>query len=203
MVTGKDLSLYASPCTTLIGFKYCFRAVAIFIIGWKMKNNLVAQIIELRFLVGFLGEKNQAHWWSSHFISRSSDAFLLPVYPRTTLLSQYYGVCEAALLVHDEHIGVGNTYHLYRLPNSIERAVAESIRDNNDHSTLKNKLLSADTALVALQVLSHASVEKTEGPVAVGIFQDASLESLLAESAAHYLQAFRENYQCFPFMRQV
>ncbi|QTR49141.1 BrxE family protein [Candidatus Thiothrix anitrata] len=154
-------------------------------------------------MVGFLGEKNQANWWMSNFINRSSDAFLLPIYPRTTLLAQYHGVCEAALLVHDEHIGVGNTYHLYRLPNSIERVVAESIRDNSGSATLKDKLSDKDAALTALQAFAHTTVEKAEGPVAIGVFQDAALENLLAVSAAHYLQAFRENYQCFPYMRQA
>ncbi len=168
-----------------------------------MKHHLIDKIIRFRLLVGFLGEKNQANWWMSNFINRSSDAFLLPIYPRTTLLAQYHGVCEAALLAHDEHIGVGNTYHLYRLPNQIERGVAESIRDNGGSTALKDKLSGKDAALTTLQELAHTAVEKAEGPVAIGIFQDSDLESLLAVSAAHYLQAFRENYLCFPYMRQA
>lgn len=168
-----------------------------------MGNNLVSKIMALRLLIGFLGEKSQFGWWASSFIGRSSEAFLLPIYPRTTSLAQYHGVCEAALLVHeDNRIGIGNIFHLYRLPNSIERTVAEHIRDHGDSTSIKNSLLDQDNALAALGELSSVSVDKSEGPVSVGAFEDAGLSHLLDICAAHYLKAFQEGYQCFPYMGQ-
>ncbi len=165
--------------------------------------NIGMKVSILRILVGYIGEKHQKFWWGSNFFSRASESFLLPIYPRTTLLAQYNGVCEAALLSHDQHIGVGNTYHLYRLPNSIERIVAEHIQTQDNNMALKNSLSGQDAALAALGELTQVSTEKVEGPVAVGMFQDDALESLLNEAAARYLKAFQQNYQCFPYMRQV
>ena len=55
------------------------------------------------------------------FLSSSSKAFLGPIYPNSIDIAQYSGVCQAASIVHDEHIGIGKHYHLYRLPDAIER----------------------------------------------------------------------------------
>jgi hypothetical protein len=38
-------------------------------------------------------------------------------------------VKEAAARVHDEYIGVGKVYHLFRLPEHIEQALHSSLRD--------------------------------------------------------------------------
>ncbi|NQV48955.1 MAG: BrxE family protein [Candidatus Marinimicrobia bacterium] len=96
-----------------------------------MENNLIELIVETRFLVGFLGEKEQANWWGSSFLSKSSSAFLTPVFPKTTPTAQYHGICQAAKRVHDEHIGLGRNYHLYRLPDSIERSLANAMNDQD------------------------------------------------------------------------
>jgi len=168
-----------------------------------MKNDLAKLIVELRLLVGFLGEKSQNNWWASNFISPSSEAFLSPVFARTTLLSQYHGLCEAALLVHDDHIGIGSNYHLYRLPDSVEHSAAKTLEDGIFKEHLKSHLTSRESALTRLKELCKSGDEKAEGPLVVGDFSDSELENLLKISAAHYLGAFNEEYKCFPYMREA
>ena len=60
-------------------------------------------IIKLRFLVGYLGEKEQANWWASGFLSPSSDAFLKPVFAKTSAIAQYHGVTGAVRLAAASH----------------------------------------------------------------------------------------------------
>lgn len=77
-----------------------------------MTNDLAKFVFDLRLTVGYLGESGQNGWWDSAFLSPASKSFLAPVFSKTTLLSQYHGVCQAASLVHDEFIGLGIHYHL-------------------------------------------------------------------------------------------
>uniref|UniRef100_UPI0039B77F6C BrxE family protein n=1 Tax=Pseudomonas sp. P1B16 TaxID=2986074 RepID=UPI0039B77F6C len=80
-------------------------------------------IAELRVLVGYLGEQQPA-WWSSQFFSPTAAAFLGPVFARSTTLAQYQGVTAAAARKHEEHIGEGRTFHLFRLPEIFEQSAA-------------------------------------------------------------------------------
>ncbi len=77
-------------------------------------------LLELRLLVGFLGERAQFGWWPTGFYDASSRLFLEPVFAKTSRLAQYHGVVEAARLLHDEHLSVGS-YHLFRMPEEIEQ----------------------------------------------------------------------------------
>lgn len=165
-----------------------------------MKFDLMSKIAKARLIIGYLGEKDQFKWWESSFLSSSSSAFLLHPYPRTTLLAQYNGVCETALLVHDEFIGVGSNYHLYRLPVSIEEYAARLVQEPEFFEELKDSLESRDGAINTLQNMSNSSVETSIGPVKVGIFSDESLESKLELMVSHYIHAYKEGYRCFPFM---
>lgn len=69
-------------------------------------NTLASTIAELRVLIGYLGEKNQAHWWGGELLSPSATAFLAPIFNRSLFLAQYQGSSRAAAKVHDEAIGV-------------------------------------------------------------------------------------------------
>ena len=168
-----------------------------------MNNDVVKLIVELRLLVGFLGEKSQSSWWGSNFIGTSSEAFLAPVFSRTTMLARYHGVCEAAMLVHDEHIGVGANYHLYRMPDSAERAAAKALADPDFQQQLSDVLGSSEAAQKRLGELAATDTNKVEGPVVLGSYADADLNQQLRQSASHYSRAFKEGYKCFPYMREA
>ena len=165
-----------------------------------MNKQLIRLIAELKLLVGYLGEKSQHGWWESNFLGASSGAFLMHAFPRTTLLSQYNGVNEAALLVHDEYVGIGKNYHLFRLPVSIERKVAGAIQELAENEKVINSFTSKEAAQQRLAEL--ATTEKAQdGPVNIGSFEDTNLEHLIHTSAGLYLSAFQEGKKCLPFMR--
>ena len=160
-------------------------------------------LAEIRLLVGFLGEKTQPGWWGSNFIGTSSEAFLAPVFSRTTMLARYHGVCEAAMLVHDEHIGVGANYHLYRMPESAERAAAKAVAETDFQQQINDVLGSSEAVQKRLGELAATDADKAQGPVVLGSYADADLNQHLRQSASHYARAFKEGYECFPFMREA
>ena len=79
-----------------------------------MKEFYLPTLLQMRMLVGFLGERAQHAWWPTAFYEPSSRHFLEPVFVKTARLAQYHGVVEAARRLHDEHLSVGS-FHLFRL----------------------------------------------------------------------------------------
>ena len=94
-----------------------------------MDTNLLETITKLRLYIGYLGEKDQFGWWVSSFFAPSSNAFFEPLFGRTQYLAQCNGVTRAAALVHDERIGVGHVYHLFRLPEDLEQGLHRELHD--------------------------------------------------------------------------
>ena len=68
---------------------------------------------------------------------------------------------------------------------------------------MKERLISKDSAFEALEQLVYSEVEKSEGPVNIGVFNDEGLELMLKVAARHYLNAFKEGYKSFPYMKEA
>ncbi len=168
-----------------------------------MDNKLIELIVEARFLVGFIGEKEQANWWGSSFLSKSSSAFLTPVFPKTTPTAQYHGICQAAKRVHDEHIGLGRNYHLYRLPDSIERSLANAMNDQDLSLKILENIADRDLASKRLAEIGTTGNDFAEGPIAVGDFSDDELGILVRKMISHYHSAFENDIKCFPYLRDL
>ncbi len=166
-----------------------------------MADNCFKTICETRILVGFLGEKGQAAWWESSFLSSSSKTFLAPIFPNTMAVAQYTGVCQAASIVHDEHIGIGRHYHLYRLPDSIERQLLKCIQDREFAESLSQYLSSQEAAMNRLKELGAKTIKKTEGPIVAGDYSDAKLNDLVSVARSHYIAAIQQGYKSYPYMR--
>tara|TARA_B100000686_G_scaffold343118_1_gene423375 strand:- start:618 stop:986 length:369 start_codon:yes stop_codon:yes gene_type:complete len=92
-------------------------------------ETILSQIGRLRVIVGYLGEKDQHNWWGCSFFSAISSSFLDPVFPRTAFLARCHGVKAKATRLHDERIGVGKVYHLFRLPEHTEQKLHEHFLD--------------------------------------------------------------------------
>jgi hypothetical protein len=165
-----------------------------------VEKNLIQFIWDLRIVVGYLGEKSQNNWWSSSFLSPASLNFLTPVFSKTTPLAQYNGVCRAASLVHDEHIGLGKHFHLYRLPDAIERRISTHYQEKPSEEQTPASFEEA-TALSFLEQFASKQIEQNDGPVIVGEYDDKHIESLLRHAASHYFKAFTDGYRCYPYMR--
>lgn len=158
-------------------------------------------IAELRVLVGYLGEQAPA-WWPCQFFSPTAAAFLGPVFTRSTALAQYQGVTAAAARKHEEHIGEGRTFHLFRLPEIFEQSAAAVFADKDFEASIRTSVASRDQALARLAELAGGAASSSEGPVVVGDLTD-ELGDALKSCAALYLDAFSKGIQCFPYLREA
>lgn len=152
----------------------------------------------LRGAVGFLGEQATLPWWTSSFCGNNGKAFLAPVFPRTYIHAQYQGVISAAALVHDDRIGVGNAFHLFRLPEAIEQALQTITRDV--HSLfLSDVMKDVDVAKQFLRENGSSAQKISQGPIKIGplaVLRDASVWKNVA---AFYINGFESHQETFPF----
>lgn len=152
----------------------------------------------LRTVVGYLGEKEQYAWWQSSFLGTGSRSFLAPVFGRTMLLAQVTGITSAAARVHDEYIGVGDTYHLFRLPEDLEQSMHEFFASPEPSPTISAWIKSRETALSYLQEIAPPATTGI-GPVHVGNLEAIRSAAAWESAAAHYAQAFLHSTQSFPY----
>jgi hypothetical protein len=164
-----------------------------------MENPPFTQIATLRLLVGFLGEQSQFNWWPSAFLTANSRAFLLPVFSKTAFIAQYQGVKEAASRVHDERIGIGVVYHLFRLPEHIEQALFAGLHDKEFVDAVSGQVQDTECALASLASLAEASSEDGEGPVLVGKVDALLAGQTLGVLAHHYQTAFVRGTAAYPY----
>lgn len=161
-----------------------------------MISKLTLNLVKLRTCVAFMGEKEQANWWPSSFLSRSGEAFLSPVFPKTAALARVNGASGAAQIPHDEHIGVGDVYHLFRLPENIEHDISQHLA--KDGSVLE---------LVANEATAMAGlVELAEGVSAIGVgpllIEENTMDTTtLSHMASAYLKGFSTGEQVYPYYR--
>ena len=161
-----------------------------------MTPELILNLAKLRTCVAFLGEKEQSNWWPSSFLSRSGDAFLAPVFPKTAALARVNGASGAAQVSHDEHIGIGDVYHLFRLPENIEHDISQLL--SKDGSVLE-LTASEETAQAALQGLSDDQSSHGVGPLLIE--QGVLDHGMIAKMAAAYLQGFSAGEHVYPYYR--
>jgi len=165
-------------------------------------NAIATTIAELRVLIGYLGEKGQANWWGSEFFSATATAFLAPIFNRSLFLAQYQGATAAAAKVHDEAIGVGRIYHLFRLPIGLEQASANVLNDAAFVQALQSRLANRELALGRLNELAENTESASPGPISLGLMSQ-DLKAEFQRAAGFYCAAFTSGIQTFPYVREV
>jgi hypothetical protein len=165
----------------------------------------VEKYLQLRLLIGYLGESAQYHWWNTAFFLSSSKTFLEPIFARTSFLARYHGVTNAARALHDDRIGVGDVTHLFRLPEEMERALHQLVENQAGADTWINQLASKELALQALSDLAGQSQTTSapsahEGPISVGKAGDLLTGKVMKEMARCYLSAFEQNIRTYPYL---
>jgi hypothetical protein len=155
--------------------------------------------IQLRLLVGYLGEKNQLGWWATDFLSPVAKAFLEPSFPRTWRVAQYTAATEAARRVHDEHIGVGNVFHLFRLPEELERQLHTHMLANPGDEKPFASLAARDSAMQALDEFASGTNTSKEGPINIGKLSHIRELDAFRLIARHYRDAFERGSKVFPY----
>lgn len=161
----------------------------------------IEDLITIRAIVGFLGEKSQFRWWDTNFLSETGLKFLTIAFPRTAFSAGVNSVAEAARRIHDSRIGKGRVYHLFRMPEFVEQGIHKRLPDF-DHSDLLPSFKDKDTALEKLQSMTESSLEASEGPVQVGNGRNLLHLSSLKKVAKHYAHAFENGKQTFPYFTE-
>lgn len=164
-----------------------------------MDNFQLITLASMRLAIGYLGEKEQFGWWQSSFCSPGATAFLIPVFGRTSSLAQISGVTRAAALVHDERVGVGQIYHLFRLPEELEQALHRLLLDANLRQTLSNSIVDTATALRLLENTHRNTRADGTGPTRIGTSRDLTDPHTWRKAAALYSQAFEQGTKIFPY----
>ncbi len=164
-----------------------------------MKESYLSTLLEMRLLVGFLGERAQFAWWPTAFYESSSRLFLEPVFSKTSRLAQYHGVLEAARRLHDEHLNVGS-YHLFRLPEEIEQDIHSLAQTRASEELARQVPQDKEAALESLKRLAGTSASVSAGPNAVGNIKDIDSATTLKTIAGTYLSAFTQNARTFPYL---
>ncbi|MGF1548839.1 MAG: BrxE family protein [Thiotrichales bacterium] len=165
----------------------------------SMKVSYLPNLLQIRLLVGFLGERAQFSWWPTAFYEASSRLFLEPVFSKTPRLAQYHGVLEAARRLHDEHLSVGS-YHLFRLPEEIEQDLHAIVQSSAGEALASQAPQSKEAALDALKRLAATGGASSVGPTAVGSIKDIDSTDTLKVIAAAYLSAFTQNSKTYPYL---
>ena len=156
-------------------------------------------IARLRIIVGYLGEREQFGWWPSSFLAEWSPSFLSYAFSRTWPTAQVAGVVQAATLVHDERIGVGRVFHLFRLPESFEEALHQAVLRPGFASTIRAQFVDRQQALDLLESQSSTAALDSVGPVLVGPVQKLYDASVWRIVATHYRRGFESGSQVFPY----
>ena len=164
-----------------------------------MTDSSLPTLLQMRLLVGFLGERAQLGWWPTAFYGASSRSFLEPVFSKTSRLAQYHGVLEAARRLHDEHLSVGS-YHLFRLPEEVEQDVHTFVQSSVGEDLVGRVLLDKDAALYAMNRLASQGEGASEGPTAVGSIKDIESPDVLSAIAGAYFAAFTQNVKTYPYL---
>lgn len=163
-----------------------------------MEKQQIKQLMLIRVAVGLLGEQSTLRWWKSAFCGNNAKAFLAPIFPRTFVHAQCQGVVSAAALVHDDRIGVGNVFHLFRLPEDMEHRLRAATGDG-DTSAISEIMKDVDSATEFLSHYAGGSREPSPGPVKVGGLSALRNLSIWKDVAALYLGGFANHQETFPF----
>jgi hypothetical protein len=165
----------------------------------EMNDSYLSTLLQIRMLVGFLGEQAQYAWWPTAFYDASSRLFLEPVFSKTSRLAQYHGVLEAARRLHDEHLSVG-TYHLFRLPEEVEQDLHITVHGSEGGALASRALQNKEAALEALKRFADLDSTPSVGPTAIGSVKNLDAADVLKAIATAYLSAFTQNAKTFPYL---
>lgn len=169
-----------------------------------MEEKHLEQLTTLRAVVGYLGEQAESPWWGSSFFSSASKAFMVGMFPRSLFLARFQGVCRAAMLVHDEHIGVGSVQHLFRLSEDMEQAIHHLAQSSSFSEQCETLLADRQSALDYLRRQSgedgpQSVSTSAQGPVRAGDMAMIRGERACPTLCAYYAGAFRANTPAYPY----
>jgi hypothetical protein len=156
-------------------------------------------LIRLRIMVLCLGESQHANWWRSQFLSPTGLSYLAYPYPRSTFAAAVRSATQAAQLVHDEAIGRGQVFHLFRLPRAEERQMTALLQTDLVPLREAFEPIFTDRSALMAALLGLAGQEppaQVQGPVRLAFAEDRWIRQL----ATLYAGAFAQSQQVFPYL---
>jgi len=162
-----------------------------------MKVDQLRELAVLRAVVGFLGEQTEKRWWSSSFFGTGSQAFLGPIFPRTQILAQYHATSRVAAVLHDERIGIGNVFHIFRLPEDMERSLHDALQQHNQ--VIAEHVVSPEVAFTYLNKISTTEDYEGVGPVKVGSIDDLRQGASWGQVASYYATGLARCTEVYPY----
>ena len=163
-----------------------------------MSDSTVAKYVLLRYLVGFLGEKDQFGWWDTSFLGPTGLTYCEINFPRSALAAAGASATEAARRLHDSRIGKGGIFHLFRLPPALEESVHRKMMQT-DPDPVREMIGCKQTAQDALEEIAVEKLDAPEGPVQVGTVKTILYARSVEELAKHYFDAFLKGKVTFPY----
>lgn len=152
------------------------------------------KLIELRFLVGALGER--LRWWPSRFTDEIGMRRLSIPFPRTAVRAALESVTIAARRDHDEKLSPA-TVHLFRLGSAQEDTIAHHLSPG---IVLPPPPSTTEEILAALDELGPADGSTAPvGPCSLGRDQRTRLNAAVAEMARTYASAARAGQRAIPY----
>ncbi|MHB1310142.1 MAG: BrxE family protein [Limisphaerales bacterium] len=164
----------------------------------KKAREVLDQLVQLRVIVGYLGQGKVFGWWNCDFLDATGIRFLETTFPRTAHAAAIRATAEAAGNVHDQALGRIGSFHLFRLPSAIEDR-AEHACGLIDWSTASRSIESRESALESLSRMADGAITAPAGPVQIGVERKILSSTAVHELAAHYHSAFRQGLRCFPY----
>lgn len=168
-----------------------------------MEIEFIEKLAKLRLAIGYLGEREQFGWWQSSFFTQGSNAFLSPLFGRTQILAQCNGVTRAAAIVHDERIGVGHVYHLFRLPEEIEQSIHQSLHGPDLGQALQKIIAKPETALNYLRKSAGTKQPAEVGPIRIGNIVALHDIGIWQTVASAYLFGFEQSTLVCPYFTDL
>jgi hypothetical protein len=167
----------------------------------------IVAILELRTIVAALGERSTPPWWRTQFLKDVGLRGLSRVFPRTASSAALGSVLIAAREDHDKRIGIGSggRYHLFRLPASIEQAIASAMSDASYAPRAASLAAGhSDEFIQHLETIAQPrKTEAAEGPVRIGPCTGILKMDSIASLAGHYADSFRTGRRAFPYFDDV
>ena len=126
---------------------------------------ILDQLFTLRKSVSFLGEKENFSWWQTNILNSVGLKFMQTNYPRTAHNAALEAVGLAATKEHDEKIGLGRVYHLFRLPHELQQSLHQlSLEREKEISFPSTK----EEAIEELRSISNEILSVQPGPCQIG-----------------------------------
>jgi hypothetical protein len=162
------------------------------------------RLLKLRILVAFLGEKHASGWWDTSFLDKNGREYLAFAFPRTATAAAVRAAAEAAKRIHDERIGVGRVFHLFRLPFELEQDLHGAIDELGAKGVIE-LIEDADTAQLLLDEMAGGEIRaengtSTSGPISAGKISTISTTETAKRIAQYYLGAVQSGEAVYPYL---